>query len=115
METDFFEAIPAGSDAYLLSHILHDWDDECCGRILANCRKAMDHRGRLLVVEMVVPRDSGFSVAKLLDLEVLVMGGGRERTADEFRSMLGTSGFKLERIIPTKTHVSLLECFRQEV
>ncbi len=113
VECDFFEGVPPGSDAYLLSHVLHDWDDERCRRILGNCRKAMGPDGRLLVVEMVVPHGNAFSIVKLLDIEVLVMGGGRERTADEFRDLLEMSGFHFKRIIPTGESISVLECVRK--
>jgi hypothetical protein len=112
VECDFFKEIPAGSDAYLLSHILHDWDDRRCEVILANCNRAIGPGGRLLVVEMLVPPGNTFSVAKLLDLEVLVMGGGRERTEDEFKGLLEASGFRLNRIIPTQDGISLLECVK---
>ncbi len=115
VECDFFKEVPPGSDAYLLSHILHDWDDERCRVILQNCRKAMGPDGRLLVVEMVVPPGNTFSIAKLLDIEVLVMGGGRERTADEFRGLLEGSGFHLKRILPTGESISVLECRRGQL
>ena len=113
VECDFFKEVPPGSDAYLLSHILHDWDDERCRVILGNCHKAMGPDGRLLVVEMVVPSGNTFSIAKLLDIEVLVMGGGRERTAEEFRGLLEASGFRLNHIIPTGESISVLECYRE--
>jgi len=113
VECDFFKEIPPGSDAYLLSHILHDWDDKRCRIILDNCRNAMGAHGKLLVVEMIVRPGNTFSVAKLLDLEVLVMGGGRERTEDEFRGLLEASGFRLERVIPTRESISVLECLKE--
>jgi hypothetical protein len=109
-QCDFFKEVPAGSDAYLLSHILHDWDDERCGQILANCRDAMRPEAKLLVVEMLVPQGPEFSVSKLLDLEVLVMGGGRERTEDEFRTLLESAGLRLKRVLPTRGDVSIMEC-----
>jgi hypothetical protein len=112
VECDFFERVPTGSDACLLSHVLHDWDDERCRIILDNCRKALEPSGKLLVLEMVVPPGNAFSVAKLLDIEVLVMGGGRERTQAEFRSLLGASGFRLDRVFPTEESISMLECSR---
>ena len=112
VECDFFKEVPPGSDAYLLSHILHDWDDERCRGILDNCRKATGPNGRLLVVEMIVPPGNAFSIAKLLDLEVLVMGGGCERTENEFRGLLAASGFRLSRIIPTGEDICVLECLK---
>ena len=109
VECDFFEEVPAGSDAYLLSHVLHDWSDERCVRILRNCRKAMGTDGRLLIVEAVIPTGNAFSVSKLLDLEVLLMGGGRERSEEEFRWLLEESGFRLSRILPSDGDVSIIE------
>lgn len=106
---DFFNQVPAGSDAYLLSHILHDWDDESCRKILQNCHAAMAYDGKLLVVEAVIPTGNSFSIAKLMDLEVFVMGGGRERTEAEFRQLFHSSGFRLSRIIPTPETIVVIE------
>jgi hypothetical protein len=113
VECDFFKEIPSGGDAYLLSNILHDWGDELCLHILRNCHAAMKSTARLLIVEMLVPPGNTFSIAKLMDLEVLVMGGGRERSQAEFRDMLGASGFRLRRVIPTEETISVLECFKE--
>jgi hypothetical protein len=112
VECDFFKEIPAGSEAYLMSHILHDWDDERCQRILANCHAAMKPGSTLLVVETVIPPGNEFSVAKLMDLEVLVMGGGRERTEAEFRDLFESSGFTLSRVVPTQESISVIEGIR---
>ncbi|MBT8340644.1 MAG: methyltransferase [Desulfatitalea sp.] len=109
LECDFFKEIPAGSDAYLLSHILHDWPDEQCRIILANCRRAMKTESRLLIVEMVIQPGNEPCIAKLLDLEMLVTTGGRERTEKEFRALLESSGFKLSRTIATKESICILE------
>ena len=106
---DFFKGIPAGSDAYLLSHILHDWEDEQCIKILSNCHTAMTSGAKLLVVEALIPAGNSFSIAKLMDLEVFVMGGGRERTEAEFHKLFESSGFKLSRIIPTQESISVIE------
>jgi SAM-dependent methyltransferase len=108
-ECDFFKAIPAGSDAYLLSHVLHDWPEERAKCILENCRRAMGPGSKLLIVEMVVPPGNEPSVAKLLDLEMLVITGGRERTEGEFRALLDTAGFVLHRIVPTDQGICILE------
>ena len=107
----FFDAdsLPKGADAYFLCGIVHDWDDERAAAILANCRKAMPKHGRLLLVEMVVPEDNASSFSKILDLNMLVMNGGRERTEKEFRSLLERSGCKLSRIIPTVAPQSIVE------
>jgi hypothetical protein len=108
-ECDFFKKIPPGSDAYLMSNILHDWSDEQCRVILTNCYRAMRTESRLLVVEMVIPPGNEPSVAKLLDLEMLVITGGCERTEPEFKNLFESSGFKFSRIIPTKESVCIIE------
>jgi len=103
---DFFEGIPP------MSHILHDWNDSKCQRILKNCHTAMKPGTTLLVVESLIPPGNEFSIAKLLDLEVFVMGGGRERTEGEFRYLFDSSGFTLSRVIPTQESVSVIEGIR---
>jgi ubiquinone/menaquinone biosynthesis C-methylase UbiE len=112
VECDFFKKIPYGSDAYLMSNILHDWPDKQCQIILTNCHRAMKTESRLLVLEMVIPPGNEPSVAKLLDLEMLVTTGGRERTKAEFNNLFVSSGFKLSRIIPTKEGVCIIEGIR---
>ena len=104
---DFFEAVPAEGDAYVLSWILHDWDDQAALRILANCRAAMPDEARLLVIEMVVPSgDEPHSspdlerLVRASDLEMLAIVGGRERTAAEYRALYAEAGFELARILP---------------
>jgi hypothetical protein len=112
VECDFFKEVPAGSEAYLMSNILHDWPDEQCHIILTNCQQAMKSKSRLLVVEMIVPHGNAPSIAKLLDLEMLVTTGGRERTEAEFKNLFKSAGFKLARIIPAKNGVSIIEGIR---
>ena len=112
VECNFFENIPFGSDVYLMSNILHDWSDEQCHLILANCLRAMKPKSKLLIVEMVIPPGNQPSIAKLLDLEMLVTTGGCERREDEFKKLLKSSGFQLSRNIPTKSGVSILESVR---
>ncbi len=107
--SDFFYEIPSGSDAYLMSNILHDWTDDQCGRILNNCHQAMSPSSRLLIVEMVVPPGNQPSMAKLLDLEMMVTTGGRERTESEFNKLLSKSGFKLSQICPAANGVCVIE------
>jgi hypothetical protein len=109
---DFFKEIPAGSDAYLMSHILHDWDDEQAIQILKNCRRTMSAGSKLLIVETVIPPGNEFSIAKLLDLEMFVIGSGRERTDSEFRNLFGSGGFTLSRIVPTEESISVIEGIR---
>ena len=112
VECNFFENIPSGSDAYLMSNILHDWSDEQCHIILNNCCRAMKSKSKLLIVEMVIPPGNQPSIAKLLDLEMLVTTGGCERTEDEFKKLLKSSGFQFARNIPTKAGVCIIENIR---
>lgn len=106
----FFEAVPSGKDAYLLSHILHDWGDEDCLKILASIRKAMPETGRLLVVEMLIPAGDAPHFGKLLDVTMLsIFSGGRERTEAEYTRLLAQAGFSVQRTVPTPGLVSVLE------
>jgi hypothetical protein len=106
---DFFNSVPAGADAYMMKHIIHDWDDEHSINILRNIHSAMDASGKVLIVEAVVPEGNEPSPSKALDLLMLVMEGGKERTRDEYRNLLEASGFKLTRIVPTKSPMSVIE------
>jgi hypothetical protein len=106
----FFESAPGGADAYLLSHIIHDWDDEKAGLNLDKLRRAIPARGRLLVVEYVVPeRGDGASFSKWIDLHMMVAAGGLERTETEYRRLLADHGFRLSRVVPTATEISVVE------
>lgn len=96
---DFFEAIPAGADAYLLKGVIHDWNDESAVRILRNCRRAMRSDGRLVIVDTVVTERSDPAQA-MMDVLMMVLTGGRERTDSEFRSLLDDAGFSLMKITP---------------
>ena len=112
VKCDIFNKIPVGSDAYLVSHILHDWEDEKCLTILGNLYKAMKSGTKLLVVESLIPSGNEFSIAKLLDIEVFVMGGGRERTENEFQDLFESAGFDLSKVMPTDGSVSIIEGIR---
>lgn len=106
---DFFKALPA-ADAYMMKHIIHDWDDDRCVQILQNCRKAMRGAGRVLVVDGVIPAGNDPFPGKLLDLEMLLMtDGGRERTRAEFEALFARAGLKLSRVLPTRSEVSIVE------
>jgi O-methyltransferase len=107
----FFDEIPAGADAYYMQHILHDWNDERSLKILANCRRALEgcRDGRLIVVDSVVPENSQPHPSKWLDLEMLLMPGGRERTETEWRELFAKAGFEITRILPMKAAESLIE------
>lgn len=106
---DFFESVPAGADAYLMKHIIHDWDDARAIAILKNCHRAMTETGKLLLVEMVIPPGNEPHFGKIQDLEMLLSPGGLERTAEEFRGLLAAAGFELTRIIPTASPMSVIE------
>jgi hypothetical protein len=106
---NFFETVPPGGDAYLLRHIIHDWDDERSLSILRNCRQAMAPGAKLLVVEGVVPPGNGPSFTKLLDLTMLVIPGGKERTEAEYRDLYQRAGLRLTRVVPTRSEVSVIE------
>jgi hypothetical protein len=96
----FFEALPPRADAYLLRHIVHDWNDDDAQRILANCRSAAGADGRILVVERLVGTDHRAGSALLAnDLEMMVNIGGKERTEPEFRELFAQAGLQLQRII----------------
>lgn len=107
---DFFDSVPDGADAYLLSAIIHDWDDDQAVQILRTCRAAMTDRACMLLAEIVLPEGPAPSIGKLADLEMLVMtAGGRQRTEAELRALLGRAGLRLTRTIPSTSMVSLVE------
>ncbi len=106
----FFESVPEGGDAYILSVVIHDWDDERATTILKNCRRAMGASGRLLLVERVLPTYSEPPLDVLLsDLQMLVGPGGHERTSDDFRTLFSAAGFKLANIIPLEFSYNVVE------
>jgi hypothetical protein len=105
----FFEGVPAGADAYIMKHIIHDWDDARSTQILVNCRKAMRPKGKVLVVDRVIGAPNQPDPKKYFDLAMLVLPGGRERDEGEWRALFAASGFRLERIIPTPAPHSILE------
>ena len=109
VDGDFFKSVPAGGDAYVMKWIIHDWDDEKSITILRNCRSRMRANGRLILVDCVVPESDEPHFSKFIDLNMLVMTGGKERTAKEFEQLLGAAGFKLLRIIPTELPTSIVE------
>ena len=109
---DFFEAVPEGADLHLLKQIVHDWNDERAMRLLQNCHRALTPAGKLLLVEMVVPTDNRPSPAQAMDLNMLVLLGGQERTEDQFERLLKAAGFRLDRVIPTHSPFSVIEATR---
>ena len=106
---DFFKTVPAGGDAYVLSHIIHDWSEEQCLMILGHVRKAIKADGRLLLVEMVLPPGDTPHPGKILDIVMLVMPGGQERSEAEYATLLRKAGFRLTRVVPTASAVSIVE------
>ena len=108
-EGDFFDSVPGGGDAYLLKFILHDWGDEDCAAVLKNCRRAMAESGRLLVIEILVEPGNTPDYGRYLDLHMLVVAKGRERSEDEYRALFRAGGFALTRVVPTGTDLSILE------
>jgi hypothetical protein len=105
---DFFRAVPA-ADAYLLSMILHDWDDAGCAALLGSVAAAARPGARLVSLELVVPPGDAPHLATMIDLTMLGMLTGRERTAEELDELLGRAGFRLDRIVPTPTPMSIVE------
>ncbi len=106
---DFFVDVPAGADAYLMKHIIHDWDDDRALQILRNIKRAMKPGGRVLLVEAVITPANERDLGKLIDIEMLVSPGGKERTAAEYRVLFARAGFNLTRIVPTKSPYSVIE------
>lgn len=105
----FFDSVPEGGDVYVLKNIIHDWNDEDALRILRNVRTAIADHGRLLLLEMVLPQRSSPHFSIMLDLEMLVTVGGRERTRAEYANLLSRAGFRLTRVIPTVSPLSIVE------
>lgn len=106
---DFFKAVPKGGDTYVLSNILHNWDDERAAAILQNCRQAIAESGTILVVETVLSGKDEPALARVHDLSMLVLTRGRERTEDEFSKLLARSGFELKRVIPVQPMTCVVE------
>jgi predicted transcriptional regulator len=106
---DFFTAIPEGGDGYFMKHIIHDWNDDKAGTILKNIRKVIPSSGKLILAEAVIPSGDQPHPGKLIDLEMLVFVGGKERSEDEFRTLLAASGFEVTQIIDNHSPLSLIE------
>ena len=106
---DFFESVPIGGDLYLLKFILHDWDDDHSVKILRNVRRAIASDGKLAVVEIVLPPHNEPHIGPLIDLNMMVMTGGRERTKNEYRDLLAAAGFHLDQVVGTRSPFSVIE------
>jgi hypothetical protein len=106
---DMFASVPAGADAYMMKHIIHDWPDDMCIKLLQLCRKAAKPGGKLLVIDAVIQPGNDFSPAKFLDLQMLLFPGGMERTEKQFRDLFAASGWRLNRIVPTPAGECVVE------
>jgi hypothetical protein len=106
---NFFESVPEGGDAYLLSNIVHDWEDDRASRILRNCRRAMQPSARLLLLEMVMPPHGQPSRAALHDVNMMVLLHGQERSEDEYRTLLAAADFELGLIRSVSDGIDLIE------
>lgn len=105
----FFDAVPSGGDVYLLKHILHDWPDDACVRILRDIRRAMAPNARVVVAEMLIDPNDPTSAAPLLDLNMLAVAGGQERTEKEYAALFERAGLRLVSVTRTTSPVSVLE------
>ena len=106
---NFFESVPAGCRAYLMKSIIHDWDDEQSRLILSNCRKAVPSNGVLLLVEVSLGAPNTPAFGKFIDIAMLSLTGGRERTEAEFATLLSSAGFRLNRVIPANPQFCIIE------
>jgi DNA-binding HxlR family transcriptional regulator len=109
---DFFASVPKGGDAYIMKHIIHDWDDARALTILRNCHQAMTEGGKLLLVEVVLPGGNEPSFGKIMDIEMMLLPGGTERTEAEYKELFAAAGFRLTRIVQTASPVSVIEGVR---
>jgi hypothetical protein len=106
---DFFQAVPKGGDAYIMKNIIHDWPDDKASTILKLCREGVNPGGKLLLVEMVIKPRNEPDIGKMLDLEMMVLPSGKERTEAEYADLLRGAGWKLTRIVPTNSPASIVE------
>jgi len=109
MSGDFLKSVPSGGDAYMMSHILHDWSDPDALAILRNCRQAITKHGKLIVLDAVIKSDGSADWAKLMDLEMMAMFGGRDRTREELAQLFDAAGFRLDRVIQTRSTTCIIE------
>jgi hypothetical protein len=105
---DFFESVPK-ADAYIMKHIIHDWDDERALKILRNCALHLPRGGKVILLETVLAPGNEPHFGKWLDIEMFMLPGGRERTEEEFRHLLKQAGLRLTRIVPNETPLSVIE------
>ena len=110
---DFFASVPEGGDAYTLKDVVHDWDDERASAILANCARAMGPRAKLLLIERGLPPRNVLGPGKMVDVVMLAMTGGRERSEPEYADLLARAGLRLARVVPTGSEPMVLEAVLQ--
>ena len=106
---DFFESVPEGGHAYVLKRVIHDWEDGSAIAILRNCCEGMTPNGRVLVVEILIPPGNTRSFGKLLDLHMMAITGGLERTEEEYRELFDRAGLSLTRVTHTECALSIIE------
>ncbi|WP_229487094.1 acetylserotonin O-methyltransferase [Nostoc favosum] len=109
---NFFELVPSDGDVYILKGVIHDWNSEHAITILKNCHQAMAENGKLLLLETVIPPANHPSFSKLLDLEMLLIGGGSERTETEYRELLAAAGFMLTKVVNTQSPIDIIEAVK---
>lgn len=105
---DFFKEVPGGFDAYFLRSVLHDWDDEACIKIMKSVLAACQPESKIIVIDMVIPEGDEFHFGKLIDMTMMLVAGGKERTAVEFQQLFEQAGFNLDEIVPTDSNFSLI-------
>lgn len=108
-EGSFFDSVPEGYDAYVLKRVLHDWNDDQCVQILKNCAKSMKRTSKLLVIDGVVPDDSRPSIIKEIDVMMMVLFGGQERSESEWRKIVKQSGLEIISVKKTQSMLSIIE------
>jgi O-methyltransferase domain len=106
---DFFEQVPSGCRAYVMKSVIHDWDDERAHKILVNCRRAVPKDGAVLLVELVLAEGNLPSLGKTIDVAMMVLTGGKERTEQEYRDLLSAAGFRLNQVVPTSADYNVIE------
>jgi hypothetical protein len=106
---DFFTEVPKGGDLYVLKHVLHDWPDDGCLRILRNCRAAMAPDARVVIVESVLSEGNAPHPGKAMDLAMASVVDGQERTREEFAALLAAAELRLTRVLPTAVFPSVVE------
>jgi len=106
---DFFQKVEPTAECYVIKYVLHNWNDESCLKILENCRKSIQDDGRLLIMDMLIKDDNTQVIEKSMDIVMLMMLGAKERTRAEFEALLTKTNFKINKIIPTKCPLSIIE------